>query len=192
MERTVSLQNANSLDVIKSTVDLFLIGSYSSVNSVRTILVGIQMFRYYPTIIVAMAILALFIFCICKMKNRPYGKSYLGAFKIVSSFLIGASTISGILVLVLAFFVSSNVALSVGLWSFLSILSIRSFILTIVEEIAYRKDPAYDSKMPVSTINLEEHDKDYVPNIDLSKVDSGTKIIVNENDDDDEETMELM
>ena len=185
-------QNENSIDVIKSAVDLFVVGSYASVNSVRTILIGMQIFRYIPTIILSMAILALFIFCICKMKNRPYGNKYIGALKIVSSYLIGASVISGIAVLILAFFVSSNVALSVGLWSLLSILSIRVFILTIVEEIAYRKNPAYDSNIPVSTIDLEATDEDYIPNVDLSKVDTGTKIIVNEEDDDDDEKMELM
>ena len=185
-------QNANSIDVIKSSVDLFIVGSYASVNSVRSILIGMQIFRYFPTIIIAMAILALFIFCMCKMKNRPYGNKFLGAFKIVSSYLIGASVISGIAVLILAFFVSSNIALSVGLWGLLAILSIRVFVLTIGEEIKYKKDPAYDKNIPVSTIDLDEKDEDYVPNVDLSKVDTGTKIIVNEDDDDDEEKMELM
>ena len=151
-----------------------------------------QIFRYFPTIIVAMAILALFIFCMCKMKNRPYGNKFIGAFKIVSSYLIGASVISGIVVLILAFFASSNIALSVGLWGLLAILSIRVFVLTIGEEIKYKKDPAYDKNIPVSTIDLDEKDEDYVPNVDLSKVDTGTKIIVNEDDDDDEEKMELM
>ena len=183
-------QNATSLEVIKSNIDLFMVASYSSVNSVRTILIAMQIFRYFPTILISMAVLALFIFCVCKMKHRQYGNKFIEAFKIVSSYLIGGSVISGLAIAILSFITSTNEAFSIGLWSFLSILSIRVFILVICEEIAYKRNPNHDKVYENSAIDVT--DDKYYDSLDLSKVDTGTKVIVNEDDDDEEEKMELM
>ena len=150
-----------------------------------------QVIRYFPTIIITMAILALLIFCFCKLKNLEYGFKYVGAFKVVSSYLIMSSAVSGIITLILAFFTSNQVALSVGLWALLGLLSIRVFVLVICDWIKVKKDPVYVSSNDASVIDLENEDNE--EKVDLSKVETGTKIIVNDDEDDDDlEKMELM
>lgn len=184
---TPSLDNA----YVKDNVNTFVLASYSSVNSLRTILIGMQVIRYFPTIIITMAILALLIFCFCKLKKLEYGFKYVGAFKVVSSYLIMSSAVSGIITLILAFFTSNQVALSVGLWALLGLLSIRVFVLVICDWIKVKKDPVYVSSNDASVIDLENEDNE--EKVDLSKVETGTIIIVNDDEDDDDlEKMELM
>jgi hypothetical protein len=153
-----------------------------------------QVIRYYPTIIITMAVLALLVFCVCKVRRRIYGEKFAEAFKIVSSYLLAAAAISGIVTLVLSFIYSNQVALSVGLWSLLAILTIRTIILIIGEEIANKKNPLYESSKVAPTIDLHEEGNEKETRIDLSKIETGTKIIKNEkvDDDDDFEQMELM
>ena len=179
-----------SNDEIKQNVNTLVLSSYTSVNSYRTILIAMQVFRYFPTVLITMAILALLVFCFCKLKALEYGYKYVGAFKVISSYLIMSSAVSGLVTLILAFFTSNQVALSVGLWVLLSMISIRTFILVIIDWIKLRKNPVYVSSNNASVIDLEDENQEKV---DLSKVETGTKIIVNDDDDDDDlEKMELM
>ena len=179
-----------SNDEIKQNVNTLVLSSYTSVNSYRTILIAMQVFRYFPTVLITMAILALLVFCFCKLKALEYGYKYVGAFKVISSYLIMSSAVSGLVTLILAFFTSNQVALSVGLWVLLSMISIRTFILVIIDWIKLRKEPVYVSSNNASVVDLEDENQEKV---DLSKVESGTKIIVNDDDDDDDlEKMELM
>ena len=56
-----------SNDEIKENVNTLVLSSYTSVNSYRTILIAMQVFRYFPTVLITMAILALLVFCFCKI-----------------------------------------------------------------------------------------------------------------------------
>ncbi len=186
-----TLTDSNDIQLIKNNVDYFMISLYDSVSSIRSFLIGLQLFRFIPIFIIALAVLGLFLFCLGKIKKNDYASRYVGSFKIVSSYLIGAATISGILTLIIAFFVNSQTAVNVGMWSLLSALSVRVFIFAIVEAIRNRKNKDFVTAQPVidkENIVEEEHHS-----IDLSKVETGTKIIENDEvDDDEDEKMELM
>ena len=84
----VSTSSPLSDDYVKANVDTLILSSYTSVNALRTILIGMQVISYFPTILIAMSILALLIFCFCKLKSLEYGFKFVGAFKVVSSYLI--------------------------------------------------------------------------------------------------------
>ena len=180
----------NDIQFIQNNVDLFMISLYDSVASIRTFLIGLQLFRYIPIFILALAILGLFLFCLGKIKRNDYAQKYIGSFKIVSSFLIGAATISGILTLIIAFFFNSQTSVNVGMWSLLSVLSVRVFIFAIVEAILAKKNK---NNVTINTVSKKDILFEEQPSIDLSKVETGTKIIENEDvDDDEDEKMELL
>ena len=181
--------------LISNNIDILILSIYSSVNSLRTLVLGMQLFRYFPTIIIVLAVIALFLFCLGRIKRNLFEITYGGSFKVASSFLIGSATISGILTLIFAFIYSNQVAISIGMWSLLSAISIRSFVYAIVEIIRTKKNKG-NVELVQEAKNIEtiiEDNGEGNSHIDLSKVDTGTRIITNENvDDDDEGKMELM
>lgn len=196
MSKDFTLYRSESDKVsIANNVDLLVLSIYSSVNSLRSLVLGMQLFRYFPTIIIVLAVIALFLFCLGRIKRNLFEITYGGSFKVASSFLIGSATISGILTLIFAFIYNNQVAISIGIWSLLSIISIRSFIYAIVEIIRAKKNKG-NVELVEEAKNVEAIVKDNGEgnsHIDLSKVDTGTRIITNENvDDDDEGKMELM
>ncbi len=187
-------QNANNESQVKGNVDSFFIETASASDGIRGILICMQIFRFMPTILIAMALLALFLFCISKIKHRRYALTYLNAFKIVSGMLILASAIAGCVTMILCFVTDTTLSLNIGSWLILSCLGIRTIVFVIIEAICYKKDPLYDAVRTVSTSATSTISTDSTNNLnDLSKVDTGTKVIVNDNvDDSDEEKMELL
>lgn len=179
-------------ETITNNVDILISYIYSSVDSLRTLIIGTQLFRYTPIMILALAILGLFIFCVGRLKKgKAIQYKYMACFKITSSFLIGSATIAGVITLICSFFTNSQISMNVGTWALLSILSIRTFIFAIIEIIKARKfnfetSPVTKDNEPI-TINDNENNLN-----DLSKVETGTKIINNDDVDDEDEKMELM
>ena len=176
----------------KQNVDYLVTSIYESVSYIRVMLLGIQLFTRSYFLIIALAILALFIFCVGRArKNQSMRHKYAEDFKIVSSFLIGASALAGIIALICFFITDSQIAISVGIWSLLSILSIRTFIYTIIEIVKNKNvvvNANTNSEAPIDINDNKENNLN-----DLSKVDTGTKVIINNDvDDDDDEKMELM
>lgn len=188
-------QNANDEAQVKSNVDSFFVQTASASDGIRGILICLQIFRFMPTILIAMAILGLFLFLVSKLKHRRYALTYLNAFKILSGMLIFSSFIAGCVSMILCFVTDTTLSLNVGSWLILSCLGIRTLIFVIVEAIFYRKDPLYDATRTTTPVNTNSvTSTDTTNNLnDLSKVDTGTKVIVNDSvDDSDEEKMELL
>ena len=189
-----SIQTVNNIDSIKGNIDDFIIKVFSSVSSIRTLIVGMNVFSFMPYIILSIIVFGLLVYCICKLRKRAYGEKYIEACKIVSSYVIVSSSFAGILGLISFFLVDSTSAYGIGCWGLLSIIGFRTLALVISEEIAYKKNPLRDNVVKVSSpkFNSSNDSVDLTENINLSNVDSGTKIIKNDLDEDEEEKMELM
>ncbi|MCI5745518.1 MAG: hypothetical protein MR270_04470 [Erysipelotrichaceae bacterium] len=183
--------HSSSLKAIENNVDYLYAILYDSASASRTLNLLINIITYIPKFIIVMAILALFIYCLFKIKKDIPDEKYLGCFKIVSSFLIVTSALSGIIAMILSFITSGVVAVSVGIWSFIGILSIRTFIYAIVEIIkAHKQALKIASNYDEQVIDVDKENEDKV---DLSKVDTGTRIIKNDKvSSDDDEKMEFM
>ena len=140
-----------------------------------------------------MLVLALLVFCMCKIKKRAYGDRYFNAFKIVSSFSIISASLSSILAFVLCFIISIEQALSIGMWAYLAIMGLRTITLVAIEEILYKKNPARDGQVYQSTTQSTSNEYSELAPLNLQNVDTGTKVIKNEKvNDDDDEKMEFM
>lgn len=188
-------QNAKDEVQVKANVDNFFVETATASDGIRGILICIQIFRFMPTIIIAMAILALFLFCISKVKHRRYATTYMYSFKLVSGMLIFASFVAGLVAMILCFVTDTSLSLNIGSWLILSVLGIRTLVFAIIEAFAYKKDPLRDASRSVSSQSSTSSTiTDTSNNLnDLSKVETGTKVIVNDGvDDNDEEKMELM
>ena len=117
------------------------------------------------------------------------------SFKLVSGMLIFASFVAGLVAMILCFVTDTSLSLNIGSWLILSVLGIRTLVFAIIEAFAYKKDPLRDAIRSVSSQSSTSSTiTDTSNNLnDLSKVETGTKVIVNDGvDDNDEEKMELM
>lgn len=188
------LQDRNDLDAIKLNVDLLITSVYSTRFSFQTAVSAYNAFLFAPYILLGLAVFALLIFCICKLKRRAYGDRFIGAFKIVSSYLIMSSAIAGIAGMILFFVLDSTSAFGITCWGLLSILGFRTISLIIGEEIAYKKNPLRDnvstSKQSYGSSRYENEEVDNL-NLEHTSFESGTKVITNDVDDEDEK-MEFM
>ena len=188
----------NDLENLKLHTNLVILSIASSVDSLRVLLVGIAMFRLLPFMIILVAVLGLFIFLICKIKNRSYALKFLAGFKIASSFLIVTGMLSGLIGLILLFFLDLDAAYSWVIWSFVVILSIRCILFVAIEAIMINKNPDRDKVVTKSlsyATSNEDELTDNGNNLDLEGASKKhkTKVIKNEQvKDDDDETMELM
>ena len=131
---------------------------------------------------------------------RILGRNIRDSFKSVfRNFSLSLASIACIIItlivvsiaMILSFITSGVVAVSVGIWSFIGILSIRTFIYAIVEIIkAHKQALKIASNYDEQVIDVDKENEDKV---DLSKVDTGTRIIKNDKvSSDDDEKMEFM
>lgn len=200
--RFTTTQTVNSLPSIQANIDQFIVTAFDAASSWNALVYGINIFRMIPTLLISMVLCALLVFAICRLSKQSYGYRFGASFKMISSYLIFSTILSGIIALILPFYVSREIAFIYSFYSVLILLMIRTLFLVILEFIRFKKHGNVEeiSPSPVlskkSSLPVEEtiqvSDKES-KKVDLSKVDSGTKVIVNDAvDDDDDEKMELM
>lgn len=198
--RFTTTQTVNTLSSIQSNVDQFIVQSFNAASSWNTLVYGINVFRMIPNLLISILLCTLLVFAICRLSKQSYGYRFMGAFKIISSYLMVATLLSGFVSLILPFFLSREMAFVYSFYAVIIVLMVRTLFLVIFEFVRFKKhgdeEVILSSKKPnlapasSSESNAPIHEE--TPKVDLSKVDSGTKVIVNDVDDDEDEKMELM
>lgn len=182
---------ATSNEENQANIDTFFDSIYTSVSSIKVLYTIVSLFRFLPFLLISLLVIGLLIFALCKLRKRRYGEKLFGGFKIASSYLLYSSIITGLISLLLCFVVSNDFAYAFSCWGLVGIIAIRTIIFVIMQEIRISKNPEIE---PVNEV-VSPTNTPIGNNLNLSNVDMGTKVIVNENasdDDEEDETMELM
>lgn len=140
----LSTQHTNTPEIVKNNIDNFFATIFDSISSIKAIYMGVTVFRFYPYIILALLLLAGFIFLSCKIKSRDYAVNYLSALKIASGYLIISSLIAGIIGFVASFVTSQQIAFALASWGTLALLMLRTLLFVINEELNIKKDEEMD------------------------------------------------
>lgn len=182
--------NTLTINKIQDNTSDFLLSVYQSVSSIKVLYTIVSLFRFLPVLLIAILVMGLIIFGICKIKKRSYGEKLFGGFKIVSNYLFMSSLIGGLISFILCFVVSNEFAYAFGCYGLIAIIALRTLIFVIMQEIRLTKNPDLE---PVSSSTTYSTSSPLGNNLKLSNVDMGNKVFINDNvNDDEDETMELM
>lgn len=152
----LSTEHTNTKDIVMKNVDNFFATVFDSISSIKALYMGVTVFRFYPYIILALLILALFIFMSCKVKSREYALTYLEGLKISSGYLLISSLIAGLVGFIASFITSQQVSFAIASWGTLAILMLRTLLFVIFEEVHVKKEAE------MIKINKALYGEDYV------------------------------
>ena len=136
----LSTQQTSSKDIVCKNVDNFFATVFDSVSSIKALFLGVTVFRFYPYIILALLLLAGFVFLSCKVKARDYAINYLSALKITSGYLMISSLLAGLIGFVASFAASQQISFAIASCGTLAILMLRTLLFVITEERNIKKD----------------------------------------------------
>ena len=136
----LSTQHTNTKDVVCENIDNFFATIFDSISSIKALWMGVTVFRFYPYIILALLLLAGFVYLSCKIKQREYALTYLEGLKISSGYLIISSLLAGLIGFVASFITSQQISFAIASWGTLAILMLRSLIFVIQEEVNIKKE----------------------------------------------------
>lgn len=187
----------NSKEIISANVDKLILSIYNSASGFKTINYAVSLFRFMPFVLISLVVIPLFTFGICKIKKHSYADRFVDSFKITSSHYIMSSILAGIVALIASFFVGNSTVFMIGAWGSLLLVVLRQFIFVIVEEVYLGKHPEENviNVTPVTANNnvTTSTTKKEKLVLDNKPIDMKSKVIKNENvDDDEEETMDFM
>lgn len=180
-------QYKDQKNIIYNNIDTFMVKTFTSCYSLSLIQRIIIVFRNVPFLLLILATLGLFVWIFNKVSKQTYGERFFGSFKIVCSYLLISSFIGGLTCFITSFFKNTSNSMLIGFATMLLTLIARCIVLVLVEFIKYKRNPLVAVNIPTNN-NVENIGN----NLDLSHVESGTKVIVNDKANDDDETMELM
>ena len=149
-------EHTNTKDIVMENVDNFFATVFDSISSVKALYMGVTVFRFYPYIILALLILAAFVFLSCKVKAREYALSYLDGLKITSGYLIISSLIAGLVGFIASFMTSQQISFAIASWGTLAILMLRTLLFVVFEEVSIKKEAE------MVKINKALYGEDYV------------------------------
>lgn len=136
----LSTQHTTSEEIVKENIDNFFATIFDSITSFKTLSMALTVFRFYIYIILALLILAGFIFLSCKVKARDYAINYLSGLKIASGYLVVSSLLGGIIGFIASFITSQQISFAIATWGTLALLMIRTLIFVLNEEHNIKKD----------------------------------------------------
>lgn len=172
---TVFTLQTNTDEIIKSNLDLFVNSVFVSVSMVKALYTGTTLFRFYPFILIALAILAMLANFAAKSKNREYCDTWTKGLKLSANYLFISSVIAGLIGLILSFIVRQDLAFTIATWSSIAIVGIRTIVFVIMEELECRKQ---DINNPKQDDDDDNDDDDIIIN------DNSNEKVVSIDDDD--------
>ena len=136
----LSTNHTNTEEIVMENVDNFFATIFDSVSSIKGLFIGVTVFRFYPYLIIALLMLAAFIYLCNKVKQREYAITYLDGLKISSGFVLISSLFAGLIGFIASFITSQQIAFAVALLGTLEVLMIRILLFVIIEEVNYKKE----------------------------------------------------
>lgn len=127
-------------------IDGFINQAFGGSGGFSFLVYFINMFKLTPVILIVLLVLALLTFIVCRYKTPQIKTGYIGSFKIVCSYLLGASLLSFIIAVVLSFTSAKMTAYMITAVVFNVIVAARTAVFLIHQYILARKAAAEDNE----------------------------------------------
>lgn len=120
--------------------DAFIKSAFAAGSGYNFLLNLFNMFKLAPVILIAMLVLALLVFIVCRYKVSAYKTGYIGSLKIVGSFVLITTLLSFLIAIALSFFNAKSTVYFTTIIAFIVILALRTAALLIVGSLKERRE----------------------------------------------------
>lgn len=122
-----------SREEICDNVDEMINKSFQSSGTLNFLIYLISVSRMIPMFAAFMLLAGSLMFLVCRMKHLEFGQKYMGAIKVIGSYLFMGSIFTFILSIVYSFFLPRGTVYNLTLITFIAVLILRSAILLVME-----------------------------------------------------------